>query len=143
MKVTAARQIPAGGRLGWFVDVGRAGRDHELFLQAGRGLGSGPSSFQGFEIEAEVYRALRPHGIPVPNVWGYDKALDLLLVDRIPGTFWFHPPASAEEQVSVAQDFVRHLAAWHRIGRSEERRVGKECVSTCRSRWSPNHSTKT
>src|SRR3546814_20202620 len=25
------------------------------------------------------------------------------------------------------------------IDRSEERRVGKECVSRCRSRWSPNH----
>src|SRR3546814_16294098 len=25
------------------------------------------------------------------------------------------------------------------FGRSEERRVGKECVSTCRSRWSPDH----
>src|SRR3546814_12816925 len=25
------------------------------------------------------------------------------------------------------------------IDRSEERRVGKECVSTCRSRWSQNH----
>src|SRR3546814_4422021 len=24
-------------------------------------------------------------------------------------------------------------------GRSEERRVGKECVSTCSSRWSPYH----
>src|SRR3546814_11203593 len=26
--------------------------------------------------------------------------------------------------------------------RSEERRVGKECVSRCRSRWSPNHKKK-
>src|SRR3546814_5383635 len=25
------------------------------------------------------------------------------------------------------------------LRRSEERRVGKECVSTCRSRWSPYH----
>ena len=25
------------------------------------------------------------------------------------------------------------------IGRSEERRVGKECTSWCRSRWSPYH----
>src|SRR3546814_21084952 len=25
------------------------------------------------------------------------------------------------------------------IESSEERRVGKECVSTCRSRWSPDH----
>src|SRR3546814_4046568 len=29
-------------------------------------------------------------------------------------------------------------SAW----RSEERRVGKECVSTCRSRWSPYHYKK-
>src|SRR3546814_10990824 len=26
--------------------------------------------------------------------------------------------------------------------RSDERRVGKECVRTCRSRWSPYHSKK-
>ena len=25
------------------------------------------------------------------------------------------------------------------VVRSEERRVGRECVSTCRSRWSPYH----
>ena len=116
LPVTGARQIPAGGRLGWFVDVGRGGTSHELFLQSGRGLGDGPSSFQGFEIEAEVYRALRPHGIPVPTVWGVDKDLDLLLVDRIPGTVWFHPPADPDEQLQVAQDFVRHLATWHRLG---------------------------
>src|SRR3546814_557817 len=29
-----------------------------------------------------------------------------------------------------------------RAERSEERRVGKECVSTCRSRWSPEHYNK-
>src|SRR3546814_13348524 len=28
---------------------------------------------------------------------------------------------------------------WHGVLRSEERRVGKECVSTCRSRGSPYH----
>src|SRR3546814_3088378 len=31
------------------------------------------------------------------------------------------------------------IVALLRHGRSEERRVGKECVSTCRSRWSPYH----
>src|SRR3546814_19632126 len=25
------------------------------------------------------------------------------------------------------------------VGKSDERRVGKECVRTCRSRWPPNH----
>src|SRR3546814_15288813 len=29
-----------------------------------------------------------------------------------------------------------------RVKRSEERRVGKECVSTCRARWSPYHEKK-
>src|SRR3546814_17120000 len=29
--------------------------------------------------------------------------------------------------------------AGQKTWRSEERRVGKECVSTCRSRWSPYH----
>src|SRR3546814_13735603 len=28
------------------------------------------------------------------------------------------------------------------LGRSEERRVGKECVSTCKYRWSPSHYKK-
>src|SRR3546814_14172703 len=31
------------------------------------------------------------------------------------------------------------FAAKAAYDRSEERRVGKECVSTCRSRWSPYH----
>src|SRR3546814_20791292 len=31
---------------------------------------------------------------------------------------------------------------WTFRPRSEERRVGKECVSTCRSRWSPYHKKK-
>src|SRR3546814_10341174 len=31
------------------------------------------------------------------------------------------------------------LTALELARRSEERRVGKECVSTCRSRWSPYH----
>src|SRR3546814_18403422 len=34
---------------------------------------------------------------------------------------------------------VPNLADAIPLCRSEERRVGKECVSTCRSRWSPYH----
>src|SRR3546814_13124605 len=33
----------------------------------------------------------------------------------------------------------RYASTSEAIARSEERRVGKECVSTCRSRWSPDH----
>src|SRR3546814_12320480 len=51
----------------------------------------------------------------------------------------------------VSESFVREryrltrgqaAALFARLGRSEERRVGTECVSTCRSRWSPYHYKK-
>ena len=31
------------------------------------------------------------------------------------------------------------IAVADALSRSEERRVGKECVTQCRSRWSPDH----
>src|SRR3546814_13344993 len=36
-----------------------------------------------------------------------------------------------------AERHLRTIADLQSLYRSEERRVGKECVSTCRSRWSP------
>src|SRR3546814_15841138 len=57
------------------------------------------------------------------------------------------PQAASElvEDGSRLQGQSEHLATVQfgienpNTGRSEERRVGKECVSTCRSRWSPNN----
>src|SRR3546814_18799827 len=43
-------------------------------------------------------------------------------------------PGSPEAYALTSVDFAALARAY---GRSEERRVGKECVSTCRSRWSP------
>src|SRR3546814_20231054 len=41
---------------------------------------------------------------------------------------------------SSKDEILAQLRRLHdRLSRSEERRVGKECVSTCRSRWSPYH----
>ena len=33
----------------------------------------------------------------------------------------------------------RNIDQWNKTERSEERRVGKECLRLCRSRWSPYH----
>src|SRR3546814_16062489 len=61
------------------------------------------------------------------------------------------PPAEAlEAELQVAlsdaqdlQDVLEQTRRWANDRRfqvrSEERRVGKECVRTCRSRWSPYH----
>src|SRR3546814_17759756 len=39
---------------------------------------------------------------------------------------------------------AKHKAIKYRkmMTRTEERRVGKECVSTCKSRWAPSHKKK-
>src|SRR3546814_14842284 len=45
-----------------------------------------------------------------------------------------------EFYLGMKEQGVRGKRRWKkRKTRSEERRVGKECVSTCRSRWSPYH----
>src|SRR3546814_13771944 len=46
-----------------------------------------------------------------------------------------------EDESELARWLTRSLARHGGFvaDRSEERRVGKECVSTCRSRWSPYH----
>src|SRR3546814_2585307 len=59
-----------------------------------------------------------------------DRGVDLLDVDLALGDRFgeiFHI------------DRALHVHVDPRVDRSEERRVGKECVSTCRSRWSPYH----
>src|SRR3546814_12592383 len=42
------------------------------------------------------------------------------------------------ERLHLTRDRLTVIRTWPG-GRSAERRVGKECVSTCRSRWSPYH----
>src|SRR3546814_20766102 len=46
----------------------------------------------------------------------------------------------AAQEISASGSMAKLEAA---ISRSEERRVGKECVSTCRSRWAQDHSKNT
>src|SRR3546814_13998718 len=47
------------------------------------------------------------------------------------------PIVQGQQPVEIARRAMQ--AAKLQGYRSEERRVGKECVSTCRSRWSPSH----
>src|SRR3546814_11327666 len=56
-----------------------------------------------------------------------------------------NPPGDCQSHAERAAALLEDLGfavERHRVPRSEERRVGKECVSTCRSRWSPYHYKK-
>src|SRR3546814_13005655 len=62
----------------------------------------------------------------LPSLYGAFQALLTARRDR--GTLELDLP---ERKLRLAED--------GRVARSEERRVGKECVSTCRSRWTTDH----
>src|SRR3546814_6913947 len=51
----------------------------------------------------------------------------------------FASDATTREARREQQHGRRGAKGQQQPARSEERRVGKECVSTCRSRWSPYH----
>src|SRR3546814_13993834 len=53
-----------------------------------------------------------------------------------------HAPEGAEPTGGIKNDPRSANSGGPLTPRSEERRVGKECVSTCRSRWSPYHKKK-
>src|SRR3546814_4049122 len=48
-------------------------------------------------------------------------------------------PAGRAGPVQRQHDRFQRARRTHGLARSEERRVGKECVSTCRFRWWPCH----
>ena len=47
--------------------------------------------------------------------------------------------ASLQRAISLIRTALRQGGCADAVQRSEERRVGKECPSKCRSRWSPYH----
>src|SRR3546814_16726682 len=53
-----------------------------------------------------------------------------------------HTDARLPGQPGLAAGAAAPVGAHSGATRSEERRVGKECVSTCRSRWPPYHKKK-
>src|SRR3546814_19892853 len=80
------------------------------------------------------------------NTWGtalcfdaFAKGVDIV-VEAVTKYICGHSDVMMGVIVSTAEyaAAVREMVGLHG-NRSEERRVGKECVSTCRSRWSPYH----
>src|SRR3546814_13386901 len=75
-------------------------------------------------------------GIPKPTVFGMEMARR----SSVEGTRTFHEimgwTFDNQHMVNYLYLMALALALVTLFVRSEERRVGKECVSTCRSRWS-------
>src|SRR3546814_17177870 len=88
------------------------------------GVLSTAMSFLGLYRDPVVAQVTRHCDWRIADIAGEKKPTTLYLVV---------PPSD----ISRTKPLIRLIL--NQIGRSEERRVGKECVSTCRSRWSPSH----
>src|SRR3546814_13912286 len=90
--------------------------------------------------------------IKVPDIGGYDDVpvLEVLVavgdtVDKAQGLVTLASEKATMEVPSSVADVVKELL--DKVGdtpseRSEERRVGTPCFSTCRCRWSSSHYNK-
>src|SRR3546814_14499890 len=89
------------------------------------------------EAQCETVHQLRIYDVPIENGDAFhDRFRDHAV--RIMARHGFNIRAMWESRSEGKLEFV-YLLEWPDAERSEERRVGKECVSTCRSRWSPYH----
>src|SRR3546814_16609466 len=72
-------------------------------------------------------------------VWFGEMPLEMDRIYEALGNCDLFVSIGTSGNVYPAAGFVAEAHANGHAHRSEERRVGKECVSTCRSRWSPYH----
>src|SRR3546814_16178639 len=72
------------------------------------------------------------------------RGIDFAALGRIPGSLRWRPDIGhPDHKGQVDNRHAAMIASIHALaGRSEERRVGKEWVSPCRSRWLPYHLNK-
>lgn len=115
--VASADRIPGGAtREGWFVDVGQPGEPvRELFLRFSPNALPERSAFHRLATEAAIMRALGPTEVAVPTVVAVHPEREAVLSERVLGATWFYRISDPEEQVRVADDFMRNLAELHRL----------------------------
>src|SRR3546814_411750 len=93
-------------------------------------------------FRADVRAGLTQAQKAIPARWFYDATGSALFED-ITALPEYYPTRSEtdllQRHASAMAAAIGTGRAVVELGRSEERRVGKECVSTCRSRWSPYH----
>src|SRR3546814_20974959 len=92
----------------------------------------------------EMFRKLLDQGQAGDNIGALLRGIDREGVERgqvlaKPGSVTPHTKFKAEAYILTKEEGGRHTPFFTNYRRSEERRVGKECVSTCSSRWSQYH----
>ena len=114
--VTSSRRVPGGNnREAWFIDLESGGQTNETFLRYDRRPATDIAIFWPLQVEAKIFRALYGTGVTVPRILAVHPEAQAVMSERVKGETWFYRITDPHEQVAVAQDFIRNLAALHLI----------------------------
>ncbi|MGV0793291.1 phosphotransferase family protein [Mycolicibacterium sp. XJ1819] len=107
----AVEPIVAGTRASWSVDVTRG---EELVPVIVRRTRDTLQVYGDATRETQIYRALAPTPVPVPEIYATDTERGLVAAQRIPGTDDLSGLAP-ETRESVSDELMRHVAGLHAL----------------------------
>ncbi|MCO1693404.1 phosphotransferase family protein [Pseudomonas aeruginosa] len=111
-QVTAMQRLPRW-RPAWNLDVRRGEEVLRLHIRGERGGDVSP--FPELRREADILSLLGEQGIPVPHIHGFCEDLPAIVMELVPGTRDVGTAASDEERRALARQYVRAMAAMHRL----------------------------
>jgi aminoglycoside phosphotransferase (APT) family kinase protein len=111
-RVTVMERLPRW-RPAWNLDVCRGEEILRLHIRGERGGDVSP--FPELRREADILRLLGEQGIPVPHIHGFCEDPSAIVMERVPGTRDLSAAASDKERRSLARQYVRAMAAMHRL----------------------------
>ncbi|HHQ2900908.1 TPA: phosphotransferase family protein [Pseudomonas aeruginosa] len=111
-QVMAMQRLPRW-RPAWNLDVRRGEEVLRLHIRGERGGDVSP--FPELRREADILSLLGEQGIPVPHIHGFCEDPPAIVMDLVPGTRDVGTAASDDERRALARQYVRAMAAMHRL----------------------------
>lgn len=113
-------------RPAWFFDLERGDEVLPLYFRGDRGHAEGERVASVLQHEANIYRVLEAHDIPVPRVYGMCPEPEGIVMERCPGQFNLDTLQDREQARAILDHYIQILVQMHAIDASEFEAHGME-----------------
>lgn len=128
----SVQRVVAGGRRLGYVITSEQADPQQLYLAVEPDDATASDRPSGLRKEADVFRRLGAEGVPVPVVVATHPTIDAMLMHLVPGSASYSRLTDPVEREHVARDFIRGLAAAHRVDPRIDPVPGLEPIGTTR-----------